>query len=73
MDKLIGALKSKTIYYSLFVSLVGVVEANTHHIQKLLLPLMGEKWAGITLIVVGAGISYFRLITKQPLDQKAIK
>lgn len=66
MDKLKGALKSKTMLFSLAVALFGYAEANLPQLQGVIPP----KYYGPLFFIVGAISGVLRWYTTHPLEEK---
>lgn len=61
-----GAMHSKTMWFSLSLVILGAVYDNFSYIQDLLNP----RLYGILLIVIGVIVAILRFITTGPLDEK---
>ena len=66
MNKLIGALRSKTIYFSLALVVLGVVQSNAGLLSAYLTP---EHYGWFTA-AVGMAVGVLRWVTTLPLDEK---
>lgn len=66
MDKLKGALKSRTMAFSLLLIVFGYAEANLPQLQGLIPP----KWYGPIFFGVGAVSALLRWVTTLPLEEK---
>ena len=64
--KLRGALRSKTVWVGLGLSLMGVVQANEAVFQQYLTP----EAQGWLTVGVGAVVVVLRFLTTLPLDEK---
>lgn len=67
MNKLIGTLRSKTMYFSLALVVLGVVQANLSIFSAYLTP---ENYGWFTA-AVGMAVAVLRWVTSLPLEQKA--
>lgn len=63
---LCGMLRSKTMWFSALLFLLGAISDNSVYIQDLIDP----KVYSISMFVIGITISYLRVLTTKPLDQK---
>lgn len=61
-----NALKSKTIWFSILLAVLGVVEANVGVLQQYMTP----QTFGIFSIVVGVIVAVLRVLTTVPLSEK---
>lgn len=61
-----NALKSKTIWFSILLAVLGVVEANVGVLQQYMTP----QAFGIFSVVVGVIIAVLRVLTTLPLSEK---
>lgn len=66
MQKLIGALRSKMMWLSLALVVLGVVQANVGLFQRFFAP---EDYGWFTA-AVGMAVGVLRWVTALPLDQK---
>jgi hypothetical protein len=67
MKKMIrGMLRSKTMWFSALLVLLGAISDNSSYIQDLIDP----KVYSISMFIIGITMSYLRILTTQPLDQK---
>jgi hypothetical protein len=67
MNKMMrGVLRSKTMWFSALLFLLGAISDNSVYIQDLIDP----KVYSISMFVIGITISYLRVVTTKPLDQK---
>jgi hypothetical protein len=66
MNKLIGAARSKTMWFSLLLVIFGVVEVNLSLFQALIPP---QYW-GIVVTVIGVITAVLRWITTTSIDDK---
>lgn len=66
IEKLKGALKSKTIYLGLALSVFGLVQANL----QLFTPMMSDKAAGWFAFIIGLIVIVLRWITTEALNDK---
>lgn len=65
-SKLLGALRSKTMWFSFLVISFGVINDNISYLQD----HIGSKWYGYVVILIGIITGMLRWITTQPLDDK---
>ncbi len=66
MNKFKGMLKSRTMWFSGLLFLLGAISDNSSYIQDLLDP----KVYSISMFVIGIVIAYLRATTTKPLDDK---
>jgi len=67
MNKMMrGVLRSKTMWFSALLFLLGAISDNSVYIQDLIDP----KVYSISMFVIGITISYLRVVTTKPLDEK---
>lgn len=66
MNKLIGALRSKMMWFSLALVVLGVVQANVGLFQQLLTP----EAHGWFTAAVGLAVAVLRWVTTLPLEDK---
>ena len=67
MNKMIrGVLRSKTMWFSALLFLLGAISDNSSYIQDLIDP----KVYSISMFIIGITISYLRVLTTKPLDEK---
>jgi len=67
MKKLLqGALKSKTIWFSMFISIGGVIQANTEFLHS----VMNDKTLGYMLLMIGCVSAILRIYTVDALEDK---
>ena len=67
MNKMMrGVLRSKTMWFSALLFLLGANSDNSVYIQDLIDP----KVYSISMFVIGITISYLRVLTTKPLDEK---
>ena len=66
MNKFKGMLKSRTMWFSGLLFLLGAISDNSSYIQDLLDP----KIYSISMFVIGIVIAYLRATTTKPLDDK---
>jgi hypothetical protein len=59
-------LRSKTMWFSALLFLLGAISDNSVYIQDLIDP----KVYSISMFVIGITISYLRVLTTKPLDEK---
>ena len=61
-----GALRSKTMWFSLALMVLGVIFDNFSYIENLIDP----RWYGPSLIFIGVVVAILRFVTTMPLDEK---
>jgi hypothetical protein len=67
MNKMMrGVLRSKTMWFSALLFLLGAISDNSVYIQDLIDP----KVYSISMFIIGITISYLRVLTTKPLDEK---
>lgn len=66
MNKLLGSLKSKTMYFGLALVVFGVLESNVGIFKNLLSP----EWYGYITAVIGMTVALLRWVTTVPLAEK---
>ena len=66
MNKFNGMLKSRTMWFSGLLFLLGAISDNSSYIQDLLDP----KVYSVSMFVIGIVIAYLRATTTKPLDDK---
>ena len=66
MNKFKGMLKSRTMWFSGLLFLLGAISDISSYIQDLLDP----KVYSISMFVIGIVIAYLRATTTKPLDDK---
>lgn len=66
MDKLIGALRSKMMWLSLALVVLGVLQAHIGLLQQFFTP---EQYGWFTA-AVGLAVGVLRWVTTLPLEQK---
>jgi hypothetical protein len=64
--KTMGAMHSKTMWFSLAMVILGVVYDNFSYLQDVINP----KYYGSLLILIGIICAVLRFYTTQPLDEK---
>ena len=64
--KLHGMLRSRTMWFSGLLFLLGAVSDNSSYIQDLLDP----KVYSVSMFLIGIIISYLRATTNKPLEDK---
>ena len=64
--KLHGIFRSRTMWFSAILFLLGAISDNSSYIQDLLDP----KVYSVSMFVIGIIISYLRATTTKPLDEK---
>lgn len=66
VDSAVGAMKSKTVWFSALLAVTGAVEAHS----AVLTSLIGEQKMGIVMMVVGLVTAILRSITTTSLSEK---
>lgn len=61
-----GAMRSRSMWLSLALVILGVVYDNFSYVQNIIDP----KLYGVILIVIGIVVAVLRFITTMPLDEK---
>ncbi len=61
-----GAMHSKTMWFSLALVILGVVYDNFSYVEKLIDP----RLYGVVLISIGIVVAILRFVTTLPLDKK---
>ena len=61
-----GAMHSKTMWFSLALVILGVVYDNFSYVEKLIDP----RLYGVVLISIGVVVAILRFVTTMPLDKK---
>ena len=56
--------RSKTMWFSLFLVILGALMDNFSYLQ----PLLDPKWYGLLLIAVGIVVAILRFLTTKPLE-----
>jgi hypothetical protein len=64
--KTVGAMHSKTMWFSLALVILGVVYDNFSYVEKLIDP----RLYGVVLISIGIVVAILRFVTTMPLDKK---
>jgi uncharacterized membrane protein (DUF485 family) len=64
--KAVGAMHSKTMWFSLALVILGVVYDNFSYVEKLIDP----RLYGVVLISIGIVVAILRFVTTMPLDKK---
>jgi len=70
MKWLKGALKSRTIWFSVFLAVMGVVEASSGAVREIFVPIFGGTAVGVILILVSIGVAVLRVLTTVPMEEK---
>ena len=60
------AHKSKTMWFSLLLVILGALMDNISYLQNIIDP----KYYGILLVVIGIVVAILRFITTQPINEK---
>jgi len=63
-----GALKSKTMWFSILIAIGGTLQANVYFLQTLL----SAKASGYLMLIIGIIVAILRVVTFQSLTDKAI-
>lgn len=66
MEKLLGAARSKTMWFSLLLVIFGVIEVNLTLLQS----LIPAEYYGAVVIAIGIITAVLRWITTTGLDRK---
>lgn len=61
-----GAMRSKTMWFSLALMVLGVIFDNFSYVQNLIDP----QWYGPSLIIIGVIVAILRFVTSMPLEDK---
>ena len=61
-----GAMRSKTMWLGLALTILGVVYDNFSYVENIIDP----RFYGILLIAIGIVVAILRFITTMPLDEK---
>jgi len=62
-----GALKSKTIWFSIFIAIGGVLQSSTDFLSS----VMNQKTMGYFMLIVGFITAILRVVTTQSLGDKS--
>ena len=63
-------LRSKTLWFSVLLAVLGVLEVNGSLLRGFLNPVLGEAWAGMVLLLVSVLVAVLRIVTTQPVSEK---
>lgn len=66
MANLMGALKSKTMWFSLLIVIFGALMDNSVYLKDLIPP----QYFSLIMIAIGVICALLRMVTTQPLNQK---
>jgi hypothetical protein len=66
MTNLIGALKSKTMWFSLLLVLFGALMDNSVYLKD----LIPAQYLSLIMIAIGVICALLRMVTTQPLSAK---
>lgn len=66
MKRMRRAARSKTMWFSFLLVVLGVVYDNFSYVQNIIDP----RFYGISLIVIGILVAVLRFVTTMPLDDK---
>ena len=61
-----GAMRSRTMWFSLALVILGALYDNFSYIEQLINP----RLYGVLLISIGVAVAVLRFLTTQPLDEK---
>lgn len=61
-----GVMRSKTMWFSFALVILGVVYENFSYVQNIIDP----RLYGVILITIGIAVAVLRFITVMPLDDK---
>jgi hypothetical protein len=61
-----GAMRSKTMWFSLALMILGVVFDNFSYVQN----IIDQRWYGPILITIGVICAVLRFYTTMPLEDK---
>lgn len=61
-----GVMRSKTMWFSLALMVLGVIFDNFSYVQN----LIDERWYGPILITIGVIVAILRFVTSMPLEDK---
>jgi hypothetical protein len=64
--KVSGMFRSRTMWFSGLLFLLGAVSDNSSYIQSLIDP----KVFSISMFIIGITISYLRTVTNKPLEER---
>lgn len=64
--KMRGAMRSKTMWFSLALVVLGAIFDNFSYLQSILDP----KTYGISIVCIGAIVAILRFVTNSSLDEK---
>jgi hypothetical protein len=64
--KKMGVMRSKTMWFSFALVILGVVYDNFSYVEKLIDP----RLYGVVLIGIGIVVAILRFVTTMPLDEK---
>jgi hypothetical protein len=59
-------MRSKTMWFSLALMVLGVIFDNFSYVQNLIDP----QWYGPSLIIIGVIVAILRFVTSMPLEDK---
>jgi len=65
-ERLKGAWKSRTIWFSFLIVLLGAISDNSSYIQDLIDP----KVYSISMFIIGIVLAYLRATTTKSLDER---
>jgi hypothetical protein len=66
MSKLRGIARSRTMWFSGLLFLLGAISDNSSYLQELIDP----KVYSVSMFIIGIVISYLRATTTKPLEDK---
>jgi len=62
----LGMVRSKTMWFSLALVILGVIYDNFSYVENIINP----RFYGVLLIAIGIVVAILRFITTMPLDEK---
>ena len=61
-----GMMRSKTMWFSLALMVLGVVFDNFSYVQN----IIDQRWYGPILITIGVVVAVLRFVTTMPLEDR---
>lgn len=61
-----GAMRSKTMWFSLALMVLGVIFDNFSYVQN----IIDQRWYGPILITIGVIVAVLRFVTTMPLEDR---
>ena len=61
-----GAMRSKTMWFSLALRVLGVIFDNFSYVQN----IIDQRWYGPILITIGVIVAVLRFVTTMPLEDR---